>query len=134
MSHNLFCGNSQNTAFRRGWHDKKLSSLEDVDYFEATDNRTISLDVFVDPARLDFRFKTGKRPKGFPEIPFDQIGLQVGPYRTEVPNKNAYRRALKAKWAHRRSYDATAVYDPGTVSELLYFNTGKLVFSELSSR
>lgn len=131
VSHNLFCGNRQNTAFRRGWGDKKLASMEDVDYIEAADNRNVPLGVFVDLTCMDFRFKQGKRPEGFPEIPFDQIGLRVDQYRTHVPDKAAYRRVLKAKWDNRSSYDEEATYDPKTVTGLIYFNTGKLVISEL---
>jgi hypothetical protein len=129
VSHNLFCGNHQNTAFRRGWHDKKLASIEDVDYIEAVDNRNTPLDVFVDPTCLDFRFKEGERPAGFPEIPFDQIGLCVDQYRARVPDKAAYRQQLAGEWRDRKSYDDAARYDPATVTELIYFNTGRLVFS-----
>ena len=107
-----------------GWQ-----TSEDVDYITAAENRDIPLDAFVDPACLDFRFKQGKRPEGFPEIPFDQIGLVVGPYRKHVPDQAAYRRVLKAKWDDRKSYDEKAVYDPKTITELIYFNTGKLLFS-----
>jgi hypothetical protein len=129
VSHNLFCGNHQNTAFRRGWHNKTLASMEDVDYIDAVDNRNIPLEVFVDPTCLDFRFKKGKRPTGFPEIPFDKIGLCVDEYRTRAPEKAAYRRQLAEKWDGRKSYDDAAKYDPATVTELIYFNTGSLVSS-----
>jgi hypothetical protein len=81
----------------------------------------------VDPACTDFRFKKGLRPRGFPEIPFDRIGLYVDEYRTRVPDKAVYRRALQAKWDHRKSYDEQATYDPKMVNELIYFNTGKLL-------
>lgn len=127
VSHNLFCGNAQNTAFRRTWHDKQLAPMEAVDYVEARNNRNVSMDVFRDPGCLDFRFKPGKRPDGFPEIPFERIGLQVDQYRRSMPDKAAYRRALQEKWAPRKSYDEKMKYDPGTVTDLLYFNTGRLV-------
>jgi len=129
VSHNLFCGNHQNTAFRHGWHDKTLASMEDVDYIEAVDNRDIPMAAFIDPTCLDFRFKEGESPAGFPEISFDQIGLCVDQYRTHVPDKAAYRRQLAEKWDDRKSYDEAARYDPATVTELIYFNTGRLVFS-----
>jgi hypothetical protein len=129
VSHNLFCQNRQNTAFRRDWGDTKLISIEDVAYIEASDNRDIPLDSFVDPTCMDFRFKKGKQPDGFPKIPFDRIGLYLDPYRTRVPDKNAYRRAVKAMWDDRQSYDEKAAYDPKTVTELIYFNTGKLIIA-----
>lgn len=127
VSHNLFCGNNQNTAFRRSWHDEELARMEDVDYVAAEGNRNVPLEIFADPASLDFRFKAGKRPEGFPEIPFDRIGLHVDQYRTHVPDKDAYRRALALKWADRKCYDEAAVYNPETVNGLIYFNTGRLV-------
>jgi hypothetical protein len=133
VSHNLFCGNRQNTAFRRGWGDKKMENMEDVDYIEAADNRNIPLEDFVDPTCLDFRFKEGKRPAGFPGIPFDQIGLYVDQYRPHIPDKAAYRRVLKAKWDNRKSHDENAMYDPKTVTGLIYFNTGKLVSFDRST-
>ena len=40
-----------------------------------------------------------------------------------------YSRALATKWALRNSYDETAEYDPKTVTDLTYFNTGKLIMS-----
>jgi hypothetical protein len=106
-----------------------LADVGVVDYITARNNRDISLDAFVDPACLDFRFKQGKRPEEFPEIPLGQIGLVVGPYRKHVPNQAAYRRVLKSKWDDPKSYDEKAVYDPKTITELIYFNTGKLLFS-----
>jgi hypothetical protein len=127
VSHNLFCGNHQNTAFRRGWGDKRLLNMEDIDYIETGENRNLPPTVFVDPACMDFRFKKGLRPHGFPKIPFDRIGLYVDEYRAHVPEKAAYRCALKAKWGQRKSYDEQATYDPKTVNELIYLNTGKLL-------
>jgi hypothetical protein len=101
--------------------------MEDVDYIETAENRNVPPTVFVDPACMDFRFKNGLRPHGFPEIPFDRVGLCVDEYRTHVPEKAAYRRALKAKWGQRKSYDEQATYDPKTVNTLIYLNTGKLL-------
>jgi len=86
-------------------------------------------DSFVDPASLDFRFRDGKRPEGFPEIPFARIGLYVDEYRRHAPDAADYRRAIRAKWDSRKSYDKAAEYDPKTVTQLLYFNTGKLLVS-----
>lgn len=129
VSHNLFCGNYQNTAFRRGWHDKTLTRIEDVDYIEAADNRDIPMAAFVDPACLDFGLRQEARPAGFPELPFDQIGLCVDQYRRRTPDKAAYRRQLAKKWENRKCYDEAAIYDPATVTESIYFNTGRLVFS-----
>ena len=63
------------------------------------------------------------------EVPFDKIGLCVDQYRTHVPDKAAYRRQLAEKWDDRKSYDEAARYDPATVTELIYFNTGRPVFS-----
>ncbi len=50
-------------------------------------------------------------------------------YRTHVPDKAAYRRRLAETWNDRKSYDEAASYDPATVTELIYFNTGRFVFS-----
>ncbi|MHC4402795.1 MAG: right-handed parallel beta-helix repeat-containing protein [Planctomycetota bacterium] len=131
---NLFCGNEENIRFRARWGRDGLRDVSEVEYITARNNRDISLDAFVDPGCLDFRFKEGKRPDGFPEIPFGQIGLVADPYRKNVPNSAAYRRVLKAKWDDRKSYDEKAVYDPRTITELIYFNTGKLLFSGQTSR
>ena len=106
-----------------------MANMEDVDYINTLDNRSVSLDVFVDPACMDFGFKGGEIPKGFPEIPFDQIGLHVDQYRPSVPNKDVYRRAVKANWDDRKCYDDKVTYDPETITELIYFNTGKLLFA-----
>ncbi|MCP4642214.1 MAG: right-handed parallel beta-helix repeat-containing protein [bacterium] len=127
VSHNLFCENTQNTAFRRGWHDKGLVAIEEIDYVEAANNREIPFTAFVDPGCLDFRFREGARPGDFPEIPFGTIGLYADEYRTHVPEKVAYRRAIAEKWDERKSYDEEALYVPKTVNETVYFNTGKLV-------
>ncbi len=129
VSHNLFCDTVQNTAFRRTWHDKQPAPMEDAGYIEAHHNKNVAMNVFMDPECLDFRFKPGKKPKGFPEIPFERIGLQADRYRPVVPDKAAYRRALNIKWADRKSYDDQMVYDPKTVTELLYVNTGQLILS-----
>ena len=131
---NLFCGNQQNIQFRVSWGKDGLADVGNVDYITARNNRDISLDAFVDPSCLDFRFKRRKRPKGFPEIPFGQIGLAVGPYRKHVPNRAAYRRVLKSKCDDRKSYDEKAVYDPKTITESIHLNTGKLLFAERKKR
>ena len=44
-------------------------------------------------------------------------------YRTITPDKNKYRKAIKDKFAGRKSYD------PAKINDLLYFNTGKLLMS-----
>ena len=39
--------------------------------------------------------------------------------------------AIKDRFATRPSYDPDAQYDPRTVNDLIYFNTGKLVMESM---
>ena len=63
-------------------------------------------------------------------IPFERIGLYRDEWRKEPPSKEAYRTAVKDKFAARKSFDDKAKYDPATISELIYFNTGELLFAD----
>ena len=45
--------------------------------------------------------------------------------------KAEYRRVLKSTWNDRKSYDQNAAYDPKTITDLIYFNTCKMVFSHI---
>ena len=88
----------------------------------------MSPDIFVNAESMDFRFA---EPDEWPPIPFDEIGLYVDEFRLIVPNKAAYRMAIKDRFATRPSYDPDAQYDPRTVNDLIYFNTGKLVMESM---
>ncbi|WP_170179702.1 right-handed parallel beta-helix repeat-containing protein [Flavivirga rizhaonensis] len=56
------------------------------------DNELLSKNDFVNYENMDFMFKDGTN---FPKIPFDKMGLQLDEYRKQMPEKEAYRKALK---------------------------------------
>jgi hypothetical protein len=125
---NIFSGNHQNFMFTTGWGDDDLVDVSTIDYIETAGNQEVSPDVFVDAAAMDFRFA---EPGKWPPIPFDEIGLYVDAFRPSVPDKANYRMAIKNRFARRPSYDPDAQYDPRTVNDLIYFNTGKLVMESM---
>lgn len=53
---------------------------------------TLTPDDFVDYAKLDLRFKSGR--SDLPKIPFENIGLYLGEYRSSMPVKQHYRNAV----------------------------------------
>jgi hypothetical protein len=125
---NVFSGNHQNFMFRTGWGDDDLVDVSTIDYIETSGNQDVSPDVFVNAESMDFRFA---EPDSWPAIPFGEIGLYVDAHRPVVPDKTAYRMAIKDRFAARPSFDPDARYDPATVNELIYFNTGKLIMDSL---
>ena len=61
--------------------------------------------VFVDLDQLDFRLRPdAKLPASFPKIEFERIGLYLDTYRTQMPDKVAYRMAVARKYKGVRSH------------------------------
>lgn len=50
---------------------------------------------------------------GFRPIPFDRIGLYTDEFRSSVPDKRSYRKAVDEKYKN----DRTRRYDPDVVSK-----------------
>lgn len=109
---NLFAGNRRNIEAPAG-------------YFAERDSRDITMADFVDPAVLNLQF-VDPPPPGAPVIPFAHIGLYTDDYRAAVPDKDDYRRKVKDRWEAYASYDDTT-YDPDTINDRIYYNTGVLV-------
>jgi hypothetical protein len=122
---NLFCGNNQNIVFLTSYGKNGTKDISTIDYITTANNRDVTKDIFVDAEQMDFRIKPSV--KNSPVIPFEKIGLYADKYRTDVPDKEKYRRAIREKFAGRKSYDADAKYDPATIIDLSYFNTGRLL-------
>lgn len=129
ITNNLFCELFQNTAFRFTWQNKTLVPMETIDYITARDNNDVSMNAFVSPANLDFRFKPNQQPENFPTIPFSEIGLQIDAFRSSTPNKTIYRSAIERHWKDQNSYEPDAIYNPETVKQRIYFNTGRLLMT-----
>jgi len=55
------------------------------------------------------------------------VGLYIGDGRMRMPDKKLYRRLVKDRFTGRASYDASVAYDPATINELIYFNSGQLL-------
>lgn len=125
---NIFSDNHQNFMFRTGWGHDDVVDVSTVDYIETSGNQDVSSEIFVDAESMDFRFA---EPEEWPAIPFDEIGLYVDEFRPVVPDKATYRMAIQHRFATRPSYDPDARYDPLTVNNLIYFNTGKLVMGSV---
>lgn len=124
---NLFHGNVEDIQWRTGWGKDDLTRIEDIPYVRSSGNREVDMALFVDPTRMHFAFRRTGRPPWAPDIPFDQIGLYRDEDRPTVPDKAAYRMAVRERFRDRRCYDPDAVYDPDTINDVLYFNTGKLL-------
>ncbi|WP_411847129.1 LamG-like jellyroll fold domain-containing protein [Roseibacillus persicicus] len=91
-----------------------------------TNGTTLSnLNDFEDPSVLNFKFKT-PLPSYAPNIPFEQIGLYVDEYRTSIPDKDTYRAIVADHWKNTASSGGGG-YNPATVGDRIYFNTGKLL-------
>ncbi|NMH86722.1 T9SS type A sorting domain-containing protein [Flavivirga algicola] len=88
----------------------------------------IDLGIFTNPNALNFSYN-GTQPAGYPNIPFDQIGLYKDDYRCDVPDKNVYRKAVKDYFADRLVFQEP--YDDATVNQLTYFNSGKVVYETI---
>lgn len=72
--------------------------LPATSHFEST----VAMDphaAFVDPDRLDFRFRKDFKPMpGFRKMAFEKIGLYRDKYRREMPDKRQYRLDVLAKY------------------------------------
>lgn len=61
-------------------------------------------DMFEDADQFDFRFKSGfDAQEGFNKWDFSKVGLYIDEYRTSMPDKTAYRMAVKNKYDGIRS-------------------------------
>ncbi len=128
--------------FSKWWNEKKMlkySTFKDnIEYSnrygfnvgpQATLTGTVKLENlndFVDPSALNFKFKDSA--VWAPDIPFEKIGLYIDKYRTAIPDKNAYRKAVKDHWTNHTS-EGRGGYNPDTINARNYFNTGKLLFN-----
>jgi hypothetical protein len=128
IADNLFCGNAVNIQFRASWGKDGLADIGEVEYITASKNRDVTKDIFVNAGRMDFRIKSSVNDA--PQIEFEKIGLYKDEFRTEVPDKNRYRGVIHATFANRKSYDLDAKYDPVSINDLVYFNTGKLLMQD----
>jgi|GEM_PF-6831642 len=80
---------------------------------------------FVGPNKLNFKWKT-PLPAFAVDTDFENVGLFTNAYRKTLPNKNAYREAVRLKWASDRSFQRGS-YDRSTINSYLYYNTGRVV-------
>ena len=131
VTDNCFSNTVYNTNFLMNDSEGKRLSLpfEKVDYFTAENNREIEMDIVRDVSCLDLRFADPEIESGIPDVQFERIGLHKDAYRKNMPDKNRYRKAVKDKFAGRKSYDPDAYYDSEKINDLLYFNTGKLLMN-----
>lgn len=68
--------------------------------------------MFVDADKMDFRMRDDFTPMdSFEPIPFEKIGLYLDEYRRSMPDKTAYRQAVRAKYKGVSSYKGNFDYD-----------------------
>ena len=127
FSENYFYGNFRDIEYRVGSGDAGIKDIRDVEHIRSEKNKPILMRVFKNPSVLDFQYADKNMAKQLPDIQFDKIGLYRDAYRKNPPDKNNYRKAVRDKFAHRKSYDEKAKYDPKTINNFVYFNTGKLL-------
>jgi len=127
FSGNRFSGNWRNIEYRIGSGVADVKDIAKARFIRSGDNREISMDVFRNPVTLDFGYRSPPDSAGLPRIPFAQIGMTADTYRQQPPAKNLYRAAVRRHFAGRPSYDPLGVYDPMTINQTVYFNTGRLV-------
>ena len=126
---NMFYGNADsNLQYRFSSTSTTTDFAALPSYISASGNRDITPDVFVDPSKLNFKF-VDDAPVWAPAIPFQNVGLYIGDGRTAMPDKDTYREIIKEHFAGRPSYDDSASYDPATVNDLIYYNTGELLMN-----
>lgn len=101
--------------------------FEESDYFKAENNVDITLDIFQAPEDLNFAYKASESK--LPKVDFNKIGLYKDEFRTTIPNKANYRNKVKSHFEDIPSYNPDAKYNPETINEQLYFNTGKLILN-----
>lgn len=127
FSDNYFSGNFRDIEYRIAYGTGGTKDISEVEHIRSENNRAISMDVFEDASTLDFSYKSDETAEGLPDIQFERIGLYQDIYRTHPPNKSRYRKAVKDRFFERKSFDEEAKYDPRTISDLIYFNTGELL-------
>ncbi|MBK1832848.1 right-handed parallel beta-helix repeat-containing protein [Roseibacillus ishigakijimensis] len=123
---NRFAGNWRNIEYRTGSGEKGVKDIAEVPFIKSEGNEEVPLSLFMNPANLDFRPRAGAG-LSMPAIPFTEIGLYRDSYRRTAPDPSSYRRAVQAEFADRPSYDPDARYNPRTVNEEIYFNSGRLL-------
>jgi len=87
-------------------------------------SQTLGNGNFVDPTNLNFKFTSV--PTGMKAIPFESIGLKTNSYRSSVPNKTTYRRAVRDRWINNNGRPGGS-YNSNTANNLVYYNTGALI-------
>lgn len=109
-----------------------VHDLADVPDVVAGGNSDVPWDAFQDPAELDFSAAAGD-VNALPEIPFAEIGLYADRWRSNPPDKAAYRRAVRDFFDGIPSYDDAAKY---RVEEQAAggrrLNTGPLILPQFS--
>jgi hypothetical protein len=85
------------------------------------------MEIFQDPGALDFSYKSLDAARDMPKIDFGAIGLQLEGLRRAVPAKESYRKAVRERFENRKSFDTAARYDPKTINDQVYFNSGRLL-------
>ncbi|WP_303316705.1 right-handed parallel beta-helix repeat-containing protein [Flavivirga abyssicola] len=106
------------------YYNNKKSFDEIIDYrvdsivvtkSSIKNNKCVSMNDFVDYENMSFKFKNEMK---YPNIPFDEIGLYIDEYRSEMPKKEHYRKAIK------RFYEGISNGDSGVKKR---FNSAKIV-------
>jgi hypothetical protein len=124
---NMFYGNSEsNFQYRYSSSSVTTDITSTPSYIHKSENMDISMDIFENPDMLNFKFNE-PRPSYAPDIPFENVGLYIGDGRKRVPDKNLYRKMVKDRFEGRASYDASASYDPATITDLIYWNSGQIL-------
>lgn len=131
IKNNCFNGNFMNTKFiTKDAEGKRLElPMEEVDIIDTYNNRDIELDIFTDYDNFDFSYKVSQDENNLPNIEFKQIGLYQDEYRTAVPSKEKYRNAVKNHFKGKKSFNKDAKYNPSTINDEIYFNTGALIMN-----
>ena len=126
---NMFCGNTGSNFQYRYTSTSTTTNIDSTpSYIHKSGNRDITMDVFENPAVMNYKF-TDSAPSWAPDIPFEDMGLYIGDGRKSMPDKDLYRSMIKQHFAGRPSYDGSAVYDPATINGLIYYNTGELLMN-----
>jgi len=109
------------------WFNNNQNDIVAPTVVATRNNQQLALSAFENPANLNFKFKSSA-PAGVPNIPFQNIGLVVDSlYRPTVPNKDAYRSAVKSRFNGQLDHDPNELYNRLTINQRVYYNTGELV-------
>jgi hypothetical protein len=130
FSDNCFAGNFQDIQYRTGYGKADMKEISEVPFIRAANNRQISMDVFTNSGKMNFTYKNKDIASKWPDIQFDKIGLYKDKFRVNPPDKNKYRNAISKRFASCKSFDPDAVYNPTTINDLIYFNTGKILVEQ----